>query len=136
MKLILNSIYTLTVISLLFGTYGCKTNDPDTVEYIISIDSILHADTITAGDVLDIKFYGTIGENGCYAFERFEPVYNNNVLSITSWGLHTESEMCTQQIQQLNGLSLQVSDLPAGNITIEAIQPDNESPLIQEVFVK
>jgi len=133
-----NKIILFLSIGILFSIFilsGCKNNDPDTEEYIIYIDSIVHPDTINLGDDLNIKFYGVIGENGCYEFDRFIPVYTAGELSITTYGLHTFSDMCTEAIVMLNGQILMVSDIAAGNFTIKAIQSE-DSTIVHTVFVK
>ena len=50
------------VLSLLILVWsGCKKdNGPDTEEYIIQVDSIIHLVTITFGEDLSIKFYVTL----------------------------------------------------------------------------
>ncbi|MBC8321112.1 MAG: hypothetical protein H8E34_10345 [Bacteroidetes bacterium] len=115
---------------------GCKKDTgPDTVQFIIQIDSIVHPDTINFGEDLSIKFYGLIGTDGCHSFDRFEPEYTQGELAVTSWGVRIIDEACTQQMVYMNGSTLLVSDVPAGNLIIKAIQPDGSS-IIQSVFVK
>lgn len=115
---------------------GCKKDDgPKIEEYIIQIDSIIHPDTINFGSDLNIKFYGLIGPDGCYAFDRLEPKYDVGELAVTSWGKHTFLKNCTEQLVYMNGNTLLVSSIPAGDLTIKAIQPDGSS-ITQNIFVK
>lgn len=132
-NIIITSLFSLLLSLIIFS--GCKNNDSNTEEYIIHIDSITHADTIGFGVDLPIKFYGVIGSDGCYAFNNFEVYYSNSTLSVTSWGIHTKSDMCTQAIPYLDGETLLVSDIPEGEMTIEIVQEDGTS-FTQSVFVK
>lgn len=118
------SIIVISIISLLIAFSGCKKSDPDTEEYIIQIDSIIHPDTISFGESLEIKFYGVVGSNGCYAFYKFEPVYTNATLSVTTWGILTNDDMCTEEIPYIVGETLMVNNMPAGEMTIDIIQAD------------
>jgi len=129
------SLLSISILSLFVIFSGCKSDDPDTEEYIIYIDSIIHPDTINSGEDLAIKFYGVIGENGCYEFDRFVPVYTTGNLSITTYGIHTFSDMCTEILPMLNGQTLLVSDIAAGDITIEAVQ-SVDSTIVHTVFVR
>lgn len=115
---------------------GCnKDNGPSTEEYIIQIDSIVHPDTINFGEDLSIKFYGPIGPDGCYAFDRLEPEYTEGELAVVTFGVHTYLDICTQTSVYMNGNELRVSEVPAGDLIIKAIQPDGSS-ITQNVFVK
>ena len=76
-----------------------------------------------------------MGNNSCYSFNKFEPVYTSNTLSITTWGLYTNNDMCYEEIPYLNGESLIVSEIPVGNLTISIIQADGDD-FTQSVFVK
>ena len=120
---------------------GCKKDDgPEIKEYIIQIDSVVHVDTINFGDDLSIRFYGLIGEDDCYAFDRLDADYvqiesKKGELSVTSWGKHTSNETCTTQTIYMNGSELLVSEIPAGDLVVIAVQPDGTA-ITQNVFIK
>lgn len=115
---------------------GCKKDDSPKIEnFIIQIDSIVHADTIDLGEDLAIKFYGPIGPDGCYAFEGFENSQIGNGLATTCWGKHTFESTCAPQAVYMNGNELTVHDIPVGDFTVKAIQPDG-SAITHTVFVK
>jgi len=126
---------------LVFIWSGCdKNNDPKTEEFIIQIDSIVHADTITVGETLSIKFYGKVGPNGCYAFDRLVPEYiqidaTTGELATTAFGIQTFKDLCPDQEVYLNGSELIVSEMLPGNLVVKAMQPDG-SAITQNVFVK
>ncbi len=135
MKKYIFPVLIIFIISTIIAISGCKESESNTEEYIITIDSIMHVDTLAFGEDLTLKFYGVIGIDGCYAFNNFEVYYSSLTLSVTTWGLYTKSEMCTQEVPYLNGETLLISDLPEGEISIEAIQADGSS-LTRKVYVK
>ncbi len=128
-------ITAFSIIMTLFWT-GCKKDSsPDTETFIIEVDSIVHPDTINFGENLDIKFYGYIGPDGCYAFDKLVPEYTTGTLTVTCYGIHTFEDICTQAIVYMNGSTLQVSEMPIGSTELKIIQPDGSS-LSHDVFVK
>jgi len=138
------NVFTAFVIvfSLLITIWsGCDSNnDPNTEEFIIQIDSIVHVDTITFGETLSIKFYGKVGPDKCYAFDRLAPEFIEisdikGELGVTSYGIHTFEDICPEGEVYMNGSELIVSDIPAGDLVIKAIQPDG-SAITQNVFIK
>jgi len=130
------------VFSLLITIWsGCDSNDgPNTEEFIIQIDSIVHVDTITFGETLSIKFYGKVGPDKCYAFDRLSPEFieinsTKGELSVTSYGIHTFEDICPEGVVYMNGSELVVSDIPVGDLIVKAIQPDGTS-IAHNVYIK
>ena len=117
---------------------GCKKDDGPKIEiFIIQIDSMVHPDTINFGEDLSIKFYGVVGPNGCYAFDELVAEYSSDVneLAIESLGIHTFKDVCTDAEVYMNGRELLVSDIPVGDLTIVAVQPDGPN-ISQNVYIK
>jgi len=134
-KNIFTALGVLISITILIWS-GCKKDDgPETEKYIIQIDSIVHPDTVNYGTDVSIKFYGLIGPNGCYAFDEMIPEYVEGELLVVNWGVHTFNDNCTEAIVYMNGNELLVSEVPAGELVIKAVQPDGTS-LTGNVFVK
>jgi hypothetical protein len=133
------TVVVLSVLATLWS--GCdNNNDPNTEEFIIQIDSVVHVDTINFGEILSINFYGEVGPDKCYAFKELVPEYiiisdTEGELTVTSFGLHTFKDICLTGEVYMNGSELAVSDIPAGNLVINAIQPDGTS-ISQNVFIK
>lgn len=117
---------------------GCKKdNGPKIEEFVIQIDSMVHPDTINFGDTLSIKFYGVVGPDGCYSFDELVAEYFSDVneLAVESWGIHTFLDNCTQAIVYMNGKELLVTDIPAGDLTLVAVQPNGPN-INQNVYIK
>ena len=111
----------------------CK-KDKET-QFIILVDSILVADTITVGEDLVIEFFGTIGNDGCHSFSHVEDNSEGNVLAFTMYGVNSGAKECPDVIVKLDGTTITVSNLTQGDYTIEITQPD-QSVLTETFFVK
>ncbi len=132
------TVFAIVFILLTVTWSGCKKDSgPKIEEYIIQIDSIVHPDTINFGQDLSIKFYGLVGPNGCYAFDKLVPEYisETNELTVECWGIHTFNDVCTEVIVYMDGQELLVSDVPVGDLIIKGIQPDG-SAISQKVYIK
>lgn len=117
---------------------GCKKDDgPEIENFIIQIDSMVHPDTINFGDTLSIKFYGLVGPDGCYAFNELLAEYFEDAkeLAVESWGIHAFNDVCTDGEVYMNGKELLVTEIPVGENTIVAVQPDGPN-ISQNVYVK
>jgi hypothetical protein len=121
------------VLALVTYSSGCKKKASLGSEYTIQIDSIKHADTITVGETLEIKFYGLVGETNCYSFYKFNINFDQDKINVTAIGLNSESEDCKDGNVILDGESASIYSLPEGHYTIIVNQPrDNkiESPVV------
>ncbi len=129
----------LVPVSLLviFMAGGCKLDNPSNVhytEFVMQIDSIFHPDTIRIGGTLPIRFYGTIGPDGCYSFSRFNGTLDGRNINITAYSKVSDEEVCTQQIQYLDGVTLSVNQLDTGRYIIQVHQASPPN-IIDTVFV-
>lgn len=125
--LLFSAVLVLT--GLMVWTSGCKKDDTSSPDYLIQIDSIVYNDTIQTSDTLTVKFYGEVGPDGCYQFERFERLDLSgndplNSMKFKVWGRHEEADVCTQEIVYLNGQSLAINGFIPGNFNILVVQPD------------
>jgi hypothetical protein len=103
---------------ILFFTSGCKKNKSPGTQFTIQIDSIIHPDTIAVGDVLEIKFYGLIGNTKCYSFLKFDVSFDADKIYTTGIGVNSESENCAESQVFLTGKDLNIYELPEGDFTI------------------
>ena len=118
---------------------SCKKDDPVVNESIILIDSIVHQDTVALGGVLDIKFYGVIG-NGCDYFSRFEELdldegESINTLKLRIWRRTEDNSICTEQLKYLDGSEINLSGMLAGDFFLRIGQPDG-SFLESKAYIK
>ena len=130
------AVLILFFTSVVYFSTGCnKKNEPEKVEYIIQIDSIQHADTVKAGEVFEIRFYGPLGYNDCYEFSRFLPEFGQNSMYFTLYGEQTIKDDCTGNPKYLNGQGAGIQDLTEGEWSITVYQPEGVIPIKDKVVV-
>ncbi len=109
---------------LFLGSCDTTSYDiPKYTEFVMQIDSIQMPSTIKLGQRLDIKFYGTIGPDGCYRFSRFAAKADNKTISVTVYGRHEEKDLCNEAVSYLNGGLLQINMLDTGRYVVHVSQP-------------
>lgn len=113
---------------------GCKKS-PTVTEYTIKVDSVQHADTINLGATFEVLFYAKIGDNDCYEFARFDPVFGMNLIEVTLIGKHTDRSDCVDGARYLNPGAVGFTDLSQGDWTLKVIEPEGV-PLESTVYVK
>jgi hypothetical protein len=121
------------IATILFSS-GCKKDKQNTNEFVIEVDSIHVADTITFGDTLDIEFFGTIGPNGCYTLNRFDAGYSEDSILITAIGVFSGDDVCPDMISKLDGTILQIINISPGDYILAVNQPD-DSQLTRDLRV-
>jgi len=124
---IISAIFVMA--GLLVWSTGCKKDDNSSKDFLIQIDSIVYPDTIQLTDTLNVKFYGTVGTDGCYSFNRFEKVDLANddpasAIKFKVWGKYEDTGNCTQQIVYLDGAEIGINGFIKGAFSILVIQPD------------
>ena len=55
----------------------------------------MHADTVDSTDVFEVLFYGKVGDNECFAFSEFKPVFGLNEITVTVMGKETIKNDCS-----------------------------------------
>lgn len=113
------------VAAMLFAG-GCRlsSSNPNYTEFSIQVDSIQHPDTITYGNSLTIKFYGTIGPSTCYSFSRIVGGINGNTINLQVLGKYANNQnACESTPQYLDGDSLIMNQLTPGSFIIHVMEP-------------
>lgn len=115
----------LAFMAFLFLVSGCKLNSPtpNFKEFAIQVDSIQLPDTVELGKTLYIKFYGTIGPNGCYSFSRFAGGINGKKIEVEVYGKYLQQSGCPQQVQYMNGISLRINPVDTGAYFVHVMEP-------------
>ncbi len=114
----------ILLIALFFGSCRQDTYDlPKYTEFVMQIDSIQMPSTLKLGQSLKIKFYGTIGPDGCYVFSRFDPKAEGKTITVTAYGKHEEKSVCPDVISRLEGALLEVNLLDTGRYVVHVSQP-------------
>jgi len=114
---------------------NCSKEEFKSFEFQIYVDSIALADTIQAWDTLEIEFFGTIGTNGCFSFERFDTEFSQNSVFIKAIGKASGANVCPDVMVYLDGTILQIVNLTEGEFTFRVGQPD-DTELVETVVVE
>ena len=125
--------FALLIFFLFFS--NCSKEKFKSYEFQIYVDSIVFADTIQAGNTLEIEFYGIISCNGCASFERFDTVFSQNSVFIKAIGKSSGAGVCPTVMVYLDGTILQIVNLTEGEFTIRVGQPD-DTELVETVVVE
>jgi hypothetical protein len=116
-------IIILSVFSFLIA--ACSFDTKTTQSYLIQTDSIRVPDVITANVLFQVRFFGTIGPNGCYSFEKIYSYPNSeNVISLEVWGIYYyDGTACTGSVKYLDEKADLTITSP-GTYTLKILQPD------------
>jgi hypothetical protein len=134
-RIIISILFIASII--LFSSQGCKKDDdPDTIEFIIKVDSISHADTINSTDLFEVDFFGKIGDNECFQFSEFSPAFGADFINITTYGTETIRNDCEGGPVYLDGKGASFSDMTPGEWTLNILQPAGIDPIVSKVYVK
>ncbi len=94
-------------------------------EFIVRVDSLSHTGFAAMNDTTAIRFFGTIGPDGCYSFSHFEAATHASALDITVYGQHEEASACPQVMVYLGGKEFRFIPAQMGWLKINVHQPDN-----------
>ena len=126
----------LLFLSLLLCNISCTTGlDSNDELFLIKVDKIELSKTITLGDTLHISFYGTIGNNGGYSFERFDSSLEGNNLNLKVWGKYKATGAQSDVMVYLDGRKFNFVPVNKGDYKIIVNQPDG-SKIEQNVIVQ
>ncbi|HWP82189.1 MAG TPA: hypothetical protein VNN76_06005 [Bacteroidota bacterium] len=118
-------IQTLLLLSGISFFGSCTLDQqPQSKLFIVAVDSVNHPPSLSVGDTLTLRFYGTIGTSACYAFSHFDTKRDGNIITITVWGKYTPADVCATVMIELKGMEYKISTLEKGNYTINIRQPD------------
>jgi hypothetical protein len=121
------------LVVLVGGGAGCSMlsnaesgSDEGSGTGIAEVDRIDAPEQIAATDTLTVQFYGTVGPNGCYSFNRFETERSGSQLTVTPRVQYRggEDTMCTMAIVPLEETYRAEPPFESGPLTIKVPQPD------------
>jgi len=125
------AVFALGTVALVGGGAGCSmlTNsddDPDdAVERgVAEVDSLHAPAQIAASDTLLLRLTGTVGPNGCYAFDGFDVERAGGRLTVTPGVVHRTGQACTQAIVPLDETYAAAPPFAEGTLTVVVPQPD------------
>lgn len=121
------------MVALVAGGAGCSmltnsdSNEGRQVASLVAeVDSIDTPNEIASSDTLTVQFYGTVGPNGCYSFERFDVERSASRLIVTPVVERVTGEdvVCTMAIVPLDVTYTAAPPFEEGTLTVEVPQTD------------
>ena len=116
-----------TILGYIILFPGCVKFDDDEEQetyFLIEVDSISLADTITTSDTLFISFYGTVGTTDCYSFYQFYPETIVDTIKVEVLGMLAPGENCDSVLVYLEGKQLIYVNFDEGTYFVHVRQPD------------
>jgi len=132
-------LFYLSILVIAAYSFSCSKADPtaETQEFVIKVDSIQLPDSVAINQQFDVKFFGTIGSNGCYSFADFIASEDSTSLSLMLKGHHevSENQVCSQVMVMLNGKVYSHKFPVAGQYRIRIINPGIGQFIEKEILV-
>lgn len=116
------------LISISIG--GCSQSEGpsiDPVMFQIKIDSLAHPATIVLGDTADIRFFGTVGPDGCHSFSHFLVIRQPTAVNFVVWGKRSLANACPAVMVYLDGNTYRYVPSQRGILQIAVHQPDGST---------
>lgn len=116
------------LISISIG--GCSPTDgplTDPVMFQVKVDSIAHVPSIVLGDTADIRFFGTIGPDGCHSFSHFLVIRQPASVDFAVWGKRSLANACPAVMVYLDGNTYRYIPSQRGTLQIFVHQPDGST---------
>jgi hypothetical protein len=122
---------------LLLSAGACESVFEQTGYFQVPVDSIAAPDTVSASAAVQVTFFGTIGENRCWAFHRFRTVSSSSRIELKVIARYEEDRRgCTPGTVTLDGVTYTVEPPHAGDFRIVVAQPERDQmPLDSLVHV-
>jgi len=132
-------LFYLSILIIAVFSFSCSKADPtsETREFVIKVDSIQLPDSITLNQRFDVKFFGTIGNNGCYSFADFIVSEDSSSLNFILKGHQevSENKICTQVLEILGGRVYSHRFKEAGQYHIRVTNPGIGQFIQKEILI-
>jgi hypothetical protein len=119
------------IVCVVLSALNCSSDPqgPRIREFIIEVDSLQAPVTISRDEPLEIQFYGTIGPDLCYVFDRFAAEQTNTRIDLRLWGRHEvlPDRLCPLAISELGGRAFVKPPPHEDTVTIVVHQPDDST---------
>jgi hypothetical protein len=103
--------------------------------FVVKVDSIAHTSFAASNDTIVVRFFGTIGNDGCHSFSHFETARQALQLDVTVWGQRQEASACPAVMVYLEGREYKFVPAQMGWLKIIVHQPDG-SAIKDSIIVK
>ena len=99
----------------------------DPVMFQVKVDSIAHVPSIVLGDTADIRFFGTVGPDGCHSFSHFLVIRQPAAVNFVVWGKRSLANACPAVMVYLDGNTYGYVPSQRGILQIAVHQPDGST---------
>ena len=106
-----------------------------TTEFMIRVDNVVHPSFAASNDSISLRFFGTIGPDGCHSFSHFGVDRSTLQLDITVWGQRSTASACPAVMVYLGGRQYAFVPGQMGWFKIIVHQPDG-SIIRDSIIVK
>jgi hypothetical protein len=136
MKALKSILLFMVIIMLGYSLRSCLNDSYSYSDFMIKVDSIHVADTVTLNTPFDIEFFGIIGFNGCCSFKTFNQSITDNDITIEAWGVfENKNGICPTVLVFLDGQKVNMTIRLPGIYNIKIRQPDNSS-IVRKITVE
>ena len=104
-------------------------------QFVVRVDSIAHTSFAASNDTIAVRFFGTIGSDGCFSFSHFETTRQPLQLDVTVWGQRSTASACPAVMVYLDGREYKFFLGEMGWFKINVHQPDG-SVVKDSIIVK
>ena len=104
-------------------------------QFVVRVDSIARTSFAASNDTIAVRFFGTIGSDGCHSFSHFETTTQLLQLDVTVWGQRKEASACPAVMVYLEGREYKFVPGQMGWFRINVHQPDG-SVIRDSIIVK
>lgn len=110
---------------LAIASFSCGTEPiREPALYVVTVDSLVHPISVSLGDTVTLRFFGTIGPDGCHHFSSIEVDMEPLQVNLTVWGAYSNEGACPQVVVYLNGAPWRFVAFQTGWFLINIHQPD------------
>jgi hypothetical protein len=130
-----SAVVLLSVCVILIPAYSCLKGPFTSSDFMIKVDSIHVADTVSSNAPFSVDFFGTIGFDGCFSFKTFKKNIQDSVISVEAWGSYEKMDgQCPSELVTLQDRKLSLSLPIPGNYRLIVKEPDY-SELVKRIKV-
>ena len=123
MKKIRTFLIAAFLICFLAYFSSCQ-KDEDYNYFRIQVDSVYIPESVLASQPFEVEFYGIVGYNGCYSFEKFVSDKQNKTILVEALGKYNVNSVCPTVMVYLNGKKIEFLLEEAGSYKLRIKQPE------------
>lgn len=132
-------LFYISIVIIAAYSFSCSeaNSTSEIQEFVIKVDSIQLPDSLVVNEQFDVKFYGNVGNNGCYSFADFVVSEDSASLNLLLKGNREVSanQVCPEVQVNLEGMTYSHKFMAAGQYRIRITNPGLGQFIQKEVLV-